>query len=262
MKLRSLDGKDATTPGSSESKVSPQRRQWNRCDEKPEGLAYNPFYGKRRSTSWREKQSDTVKGIRLNWICRYPQKKDAAAAAASKKTDDDHCAGNSVEALLSMLAAHLGFAYVWIIRGPRIPTPFIDNNSDGAGAAEPTPEWSVGVCFGNEEKRCTVYGNIYVTVDAENSQMVTGLRKEGCETIIPGGGRSLDLWVADAAMPQPFAPRKKKPRKPRYKKNKDKKTKVADELKKDPATTTPAGKNKKEKKAGEDGKAKPSIGAH
>ncbi|KAK8051485.1 hypothetical protein PG993_002870 [Apiospora rasikravindrae] len=226
---------ETATPGT-DSKASLQKKPWSRRNKKPEGRAYTPFYGKSRGPSWREKESDTVRGIRLNWVYPYPQKnKDAAP---SNKTDEDHYAGNSLESALSMLAAYLGFAYVWIIRGSRNPTPATDN----AGA--PTPEWSAGICLGNVEKKYMVHGSVYVTVVVENKQVVTGLR---CG-IIPGG-RLLGLWVADADMPRPFAPRGRRPRKPR---KKNKKAKVAEEVKNAP--TAPF-----QKKPEEDDKAKPKV---
>ncbi|KAK8090663.1 hypothetical protein PG994_000168 [Apiospora phragmitis] len=189
-------GTEPTNTAIAASKVS-QRKQWNRCDDKPEGRAYTPFYGKSRDTSWCEKEVDT-KGVSLNWTCQYHQ--DALLQM------DDYRAGHSVESALD-------------------PPAIIDG-------ADEKPQWSIGACFGSDEKTCMVYGSVYVTVGAENNQVVTGLLKEDEEgttreeALAAAGGRFLDLYVADDDIPRPFAPiAKKSARKPRHKKLQDGKRK-------------------------------------
>lgn len=142
-----------------------ERKPWKHGDEIPDGLPYTPFYGKKRGVSWCEKASDK-EGIRLNWVCRYPQD-------AEHKVDDT-VAGDAIEEALSSLAKKCHFPYVWIIHGPKNPTPNIGLRVPGSSASsEPTtPEWSVGACFGSDEKTVQVYGNIFITVTEEKHRLI------------------------------------------------------------------------------------------
>ncbi|KAK8105805.1 hypothetical protein PG999_009164 [Apiospora kogelbergensis] len=181
-------GTAATTDG-----AQVKKEQWNRNDPLPEGWAYAPFYGKKRGTSHLEKESEDVKGVTINWVCRQPQ--DA------KTKEDDVRATRSIEIILARLGQWLGgFTYVWIVHNPRKPTP---NIADGGVTG--TPEWSLGVCFGSDADHRMVYGNIFIKVEADNNRVVLSVMGTGGDGL--AGRRALDLWVAQGDIPRPFAAR-------------------------------------------------------
>ncbi|KAK7927664.1 hypothetical protein PG985_004662 [Apiospora marii] len=230
-------GETADTSDTTEASKEVPREQWGFENSKvklPEGIPYIPFYGQKRSSSWREisrevslendenetvenemveKKTVETKTVRLNWVCKYPQD--------SNNNTDDHEAGDPIEAMVAGLAAFWGFEYVWVIRAPVNPTPNIGPGILGSNDPA-TAQWSVGVCFGADEKTCQVYGNIYVAllhVNANNNRVISGamgildLPAEERPMVVPGG-RVFDLWVANETnIPRPFAPKEKKQRK-------------------------------------------------
>ena len=212
------DDKTSDTDESPESPEDAPRVPWDINDTEdpvPKGIPYVPFYGRKRNSSWRE--NDETEPIRVNWVCRYPQD--------SKLSTDDHEAGSPIERMLTDLAAKRGFKYVWVVRGPVNPTPNIGPGIMDSDQPE-TPQWSVGACFGPDEKTCQVYGNVYVDkpeIRPNGNRVVKGLldvgdkHPEERELLVPDG-RVLDLWAAhEHNMPRPFAPKEKKQRKKKSK---------------------------------------------
>ncbi|KAK7982035.1 hypothetical protein PG988_004273 [Apiospora saccharicola] len=201
------------TPAAPKASV---RGPWNLDDAQPKGRLYTPFYGLKRGTSWCEKTAKNK--VQLNWVCKYPQDEH--------NTDDDRM-GHAVETAVADMAHILGFSYAWIIHGPRNPTPHISQRIPGSGdsSTPATPEWSLGACFGSDDKTAQVYGNLFVKMGCGKKEgqkeipsgfMMAGAdddkdKAQELQKRLPGG-RCLDLYVADDNMPQPFAPRQKKTR--------------------------------------------------
>ncbi|KAK6819638.1 hypothetical protein PG987_016121 [Apiospora arundinis] len=180
--------------------ASRPRQPWNKGEPLPDlGWAYTPFYGKKRGTTHLGKQSESGEDIYLNWVTRLPQD------ATTKEVDEN--ATRSLETLMTYVAQHLGFSYVWITHNPRKPTPSIVD-----GGASGTNAWSIGASFGTDEGLRVVYGNIFVNVNPDNSRVVVGVLPVTEQDDILGGRRTYDLYLADntegaADIPRPFASR-------------------------------------------------------
>ncbi|KAK8128146.1 hypothetical protein PG984_009254 [Apiospora sp. TS-2023a] len=204
------------TPATPAAPKASVREPWNIEDAKPEGRPYTPFYGLKRGTSWFEKTHKN--GVGLNWVCKYPQ---------DEHNTDDERMGTAVENTLAELAVMHKFSYVWIIHVPQNPTPYISQRIPGSSdsSTPSTPEWSLGACFGSDDKTAQVYGNVFIKMGCGKKEgqkdIPCGLLyadqvKENDQALelqkrLPGS-RYLDLYVSDDNMPQPFAPRQKKTR--------------------------------------------------